>query len=452
MQTASSPGFRGFRQRQSNYSELPHEFIDLLPSLKAATEIKVLIYILRHTWGFQEFDRPKKITIDEFMYGRKREDGSRMDGGTGLSEQGVRDGIAKALEHNYILVTVDSSDKARIEKAYMLNFAEVKDLDPQTLEVKSLDPKSFDLYPPNFRPRSEKETIETNISHGKAPCVVNVKTSQGYDVYIGRANPRYNLPQSKWHNPFKLPKNHSDEQRQQVITQYRERLLGDPVLLAQIPELRGKVLGCWCHPQPCHGDVLLELAALPDEQLQTLVAAAKEKQVNAKPVKARKPDPLFDAVAKHVFGISDTAGMSAAGSTVGAIKAVVKRLCEARATEWGVEEQCAAVEGYVKQCTKQNPVQKWKAGFEPAFLKYLELKLAQPAKTATPPAPAAADMNKRDDSFNIQRAIAAVKMFHASDKPSHRELLDINTRFLTERGYQVKEGGVVIEPELTPVA
>ena len=355
MQTASSPGFRGFRQRQSNYSELPHEFIDLLPSIKAATELKVVIYILRHTWGFQEFDRPKKITIDEFMYGRKREDGSRMDGGTGLSEQGVRDGIAKALEHNYIVVTVDSSDKARIEKAYMLNFAEVKDLDPQTLEVKSLDPKSFDLYPPNFRPRSEKETIETNNSRGDVP--------------------------------------HGADSSEKPAT--------NPV----------------------------------------------------KPVKARKPDPLFDAVAKHVFGISDTAGMSAAGSTVGAIKSVVKRLCEARAPQWGVEEQCAAVEGYVKQCTKQNPVQKWKAGFEPAFLKYLEVKLAQPAKTATPStAPAATEMKARDDSFNIQRAIAAVAMFHASDKPQHKELMQINTRFLTEHGYLVTEGGVVVEPELTPVA
>jgi hypothetical protein len=170
-----------------------------------------------------------------------------------------------------------------------------------------------------------------------------------------------------------------------------------------------------------------------------------------KPVKARKPDPLFDAVAKHIFGISDTAGLSDAGSTVGAIKSVVKRLCAARAPQWTVEEQCAAVEGYVKQCTKQNPVQKWKAGFEPAFLKYLETKLTlaqRPPQTVTPPA--AVDMSRRDDSFNIQRAIAAVKMFHASDKPSQRELLETNTRFLTERGYQVLEGGVVIAPETAP--
>ena len=29
--------------------------------------------------------------------------------------------------------------------------------------------------------------------------------------------------------------------------------------LARIQELEGKVLGCWCKPQDCHGDVLVEL-------------------------------------------------------------------------------------------------------------------------------------------------------------------------------------------------
>jgi hypothetical protein len=24
-------------------------------------------------------------------------------------------------------------------------------------------------------------------------------------------------------------------------------------------DLKGKVLGCWCKPMPCHGDILLQL-------------------------------------------------------------------------------------------------------------------------------------------------------------------------------------------------
>jgi hypothetical protein len=78
--------------------------------------------------------------------------------------------------------------------------------------------------------------------------VVHCKREK-YDVYIGRP--------SKWGNPFKL---HVWTNREDVIKSYREWLLKRPDLLAELPELRGKVLGCWCAPRACHGDVLAELA------------------------------------------------------------------------------------------------------------------------------------------------------------------------------------------------
>jgi hypothetical protein len=33
-----------------------------------------------------------------------------------------------------------------------------------------------------------------------------------------------------------------------------------PELMAALGEIRGKVLGCWCKPAACHGDVLARLA------------------------------------------------------------------------------------------------------------------------------------------------------------------------------------------------
>ncbi len=75
-----------------------------------------------------------------------------------------------------------------------------------------------------------------------------------YDIYIGRKNG--NLPQSKWANPFVIGK---DCQRGECIEKYREWILTQPQLLADLHELDGKVLGCWCHPKSCHGDVLVEL-------------------------------------------------------------------------------------------------------------------------------------------------------------------------------------------------
>lgn len=71
-----------------------------------------------------------------------------------------------------------------------------------------------------------------------------------YDVYIGR-------PQ-KWGNPFTIGK---DGTREEVIKKYEDWIKSQPLLMAALPELKGKILGCWCNPKPCHGDVLIRLVS-----------------------------------------------------------------------------------------------------------------------------------------------------------------------------------------------
>lgn len=77
-----------------------------------------------------------------------------------------------------------------------------------------------------------------------------------YDVYIGRP--------SKWGNPFKIGVDAAGAvwSREGVIDLYRAWLYAnEPQLIEDAKrELRGKVLGCWCSPQACHGDVLAEIA------------------------------------------------------------------------------------------------------------------------------------------------------------------------------------------------
>ena len=77
------------------------------------------------------------------------------------------------------------------------------------------------------------------------------------EVYIGRAVPRSGFKASIWGNPFKLGK---DGTREECMAKYRAALLANPDLLSRLPELKGKVLGCWCAPEACHGDILSELA------------------------------------------------------------------------------------------------------------------------------------------------------------------------------------------------
>jgi hypothetical protein len=92
------------------------------------------------------------------------------------------------------------------------------------------------------------------------PRVVNLRGRRGVvpegAAYIGRAMPRIGLAASKWANPFKIG---HDGSRDEVIAKYRAYLLQHPSLMAALPELRGKDLACWCAPERCHGDVLLEL-------------------------------------------------------------------------------------------------------------------------------------------------------------------------------------------------
>ena len=128
------------------------------------------------------------------------------------------------------------------------------------------------------------EKIEKSLEIGK---VVNVKVghirpkyenlkewmSDPDNVYIGRAGVVF-VPDSKggkercpkqssiWANPFKIEKGQT---RQDVIEKYRvyilDKIAKDPTLLTELKKLKGKKLGCWCKPDGCHGDVLMELLA-----------------------------------------------------------------------------------------------------------------------------------------------------------------------------------------------
>ena len=100
------------------------------------------------------------------------------------------------------------------------------------------------------------------------PRVLNVRHLPGFSerrpivppgaIYIRRANGRYGLPKSKWANPFrpKLPTDHET-----AVAAYERWVRQRPELMAALHELHGLDLVCWCAPLPCHGDVLLRLAA-----------------------------------------------------------------------------------------------------------------------------------------------------------------------------------------------
>src|SRR3954471_16198590 len=112
--------FSGFDLPESNFFRMPNTWTDITAEINNIAELKVVEYILRHTWVYQEYGLKKHITIDEFVNGRRRQDGSRMDKGTGLSERAVYDGLRKAVENSLIEEETDDSDRGRIKKSYSL--------------------------------------------------------------------------------------------------------------------------------------------------------------------------------------------------------------------------------------------------------------------------------------------------------------------------------------------
>lgn len=172
--------FAGFERPEANYFKMPNTWTDVTAEIDSIAELKVVEYILRHTWGYQEFGIKKHITIDEFVNGRRRQDGSRMDKGTGLSERAVYDGLRKAVANGLIEEEVDDSDRGRIKKSYSLRMRENARADEglQSLQagVQSLHPPLQELHPgpqtlqgrgASDAPRTEKDTRERQIDSSK---------------------------------------------------------------------------------------------------------------------------------------------------------------------------------------------------------------------------------------------------------------------------------------------
>lgn len=125
-------------------------------------------------------------------------------------------------------------------------------------------------------------SVQTDLLNKPITTVVNIKKVNGrrpfFNIYIGRKveNTEFTVD-SKWSNPFRIEDSYdigvrSNEklERSKIIHRYevyiREKIKEDPVKY-NIEELRGKILGCWCKPKSCHGDVLIKLLKEKDEEI-----------------------------------------------------------------------------------------------------------------------------------------------------------------------------------------
>lgn len=82
--------------------------------------------------------------------------------------------------------------------------------------------------------------------------VVNLNKDQ-YDVYIGRAGQGLD---GFFGNPFReLPRSESIQKFKEY---FFHRIADDPAFRQAVHKLKGKRLGCFCSPKPCHGDIIAD--------------------------------------------------------------------------------------------------------------------------------------------------------------------------------------------------
>lgn len=88
------------------------------------------------------------------------------------------------------------------------------------------------------------------------PIRIQRKRTKGWKmppntVYVGRP--------TKWGNPLETKREFDLWIRGKIFIEFRQDLRND--ILGHVYELRGYNLSCWCKiGEPCHADVLLELA------------------------------------------------------------------------------------------------------------------------------------------------------------------------------------------------
>jgi hypothetical protein len=110
--------FKGFISPR--YTPVPDDLFDELMSLLSGAELKVLLYIIRRTFGFKK--DVDNISLSQICKGIKTRDGEVLDKGTGLSQQSVITACKGLVEKNAIAAKRRSSKERGYESTtYSLN-------------------------------------------------------------------------------------------------------------------------------------------------------------------------------------------------------------------------------------------------------------------------------------------------------------------------------------------
>ncbi len=110
--------FKGFISPR--YTQVPDELFDDLMSHLSGSELKVLLYIIRRTFGFKK--DTDNISLNQICKGITTRSGETLDRGTGLSQNAVLTALKGLIGKNAIVAKRNSSkEKGHEPTTYSLN-------------------------------------------------------------------------------------------------------------------------------------------------------------------------------------------------------------------------------------------------------------------------------------------------------------------------------------------
>src|SRR6266536_119948 len=110
--------FRGFASPR--YTQVPDELFDELMSHLSGAELKILLYVIRRTFGFKKDS--DTISLSQICNGIKTREGETLDMGTGLSLSTVQLALKGLIDKNCVLAIKNrSAEKGDEPTTFSLN-------------------------------------------------------------------------------------------------------------------------------------------------------------------------------------------------------------------------------------------------------------------------------------------------------------------------------------------
>ena len=149
--------FEGFDE--PNYTQVPDIVFDMLAPNLTEAELRVLLYIIRRTFGFKKM--ADTISQNQMASGIRTRDGRQLDLGTGMSKSAVWRGCKGLVEKGVLVVEQRQSEQGDSDvNVYALRFR-------NGVSLQKSDPYSPKESPVSLQKSTQDTVHNTQLNKGR---------------------------------------------------------------------------------------------------------------------------------------------------------------------------------------------------------------------------------------------------------------------------------------------